>query len=334
MTETRFYDFFQDRVKANKSRLLFQKRDGWSWKQITWLDFNTQVNSIAAFMLDCGFTKESRVLIISPNTLERLFVESSLFLLGCCSVSAPSIVQVENIGEILNKEKINFVFVSNEDVLSRFKEVLESNKAIEKIFLFSKNSPGLHDKIVDYKSVVKFGFLKARKLKDELTEVFISVNPDTPAINFYSFNNEKMESKIITQKLLLNLLRLSCKELRFVTPEDSSFSYLASQGSFSELANFLPIFIGNRGAIAENKMDFLNDVLEVMPTVLFLSSEGIEWAVKCFSEQNGTVSLKEFFGGRLKYLFTDRDPEYKIKSSLIRDGISVIDLPELTVFSQ
>ena len=85
MEETRFYDFFENRIKENKSRLIFQKRDGWSWKQITWLDFNTEVKSIASFLLDFGFKKGDNVLIISPNTLECLFSESAIILLGGCS---------------------------------------------------------------------------------------------------------------------------------------------------------------------------------------------------------------------------------------------------------
>ena len=333
MTETRFYNFFENRIKDNKSKLLFQKRDGWSWKQITWLDFNTEVKSIAAFLLDFGFRKEDKVLIISPNTLKCLFVESAIFLLGGCSVPISFNIGTEKINTILDKEKVRFIFISNEGVLNSLKEKLDSNESVEKIFIFSDYRSGIKDDIINYRSVVKFGFLKAKKLKDELTEFFKSVSSNTPAVSFYSFHSERLQNKILTQRLFLELLHLTYKKLRFITPEDQSFSYITSSGSFSELVNFLPVFIGNRGAIAENKKDFFTDVLEVMPTIMFLSQEGMEQSVKYLNKKNGLKSLKKSFGGRLKYVFTDREPEYSVKSRFISDSISVIDLPELATFS-
>lgn len=329
MNESTFYNFFQGRIKKNRSRLFFQKRDGWSWKQITWLDFNTEVNSIAAFLLDSGFRKENKVLIISSNTLERLFVESAIFLLGGCTVSIPCDVQVEEVAEVLNKEKIRFAFVGSNDILGTLKLTLQSNKFTEKIFLLSDHRLDLKDKIINYGSVIKFGFIKFKKLKDELTKLFISVSPDTPVISFYVFEDGKMKSKVLTQEFVLKLLRLSYKKLRFITPEDQSFSYLNSSGLFSELANFLPFFMENRAAIAGSEEDFYTDVLEIMPTVLFFSDECSKQVLNNFNEENGSGSLRKSFGGRLKYIFTDREPEYLVKSRFIKESISVIALPEL-----
>ena len=333
MAETRFCDFFEKRIKDNKSKLLFQKRDGWSWKQITWLDFNAEVKSIASFMLDFGFNKEDKVLIISPNTLECLFVESAIFLLGGCSIPVPFHVGIDKIDEIINRERVKYVFLSNEGVLNNLRERLDSNKNIEKIFLFSDYKSDIEDKIVNYKSLVKFGFLKAKKLKDELTKFTETVSSDVPAVNFYHFDTDQPENKILTQEVFLELLYITYKKMRFITPEDQSFAYLTSSGSFSKLVNFLPVFIGNRGAIAENKNDFFMDVLEVMPTIMFLSQEGMERSVKYLNDRNGSVSIKKSFGGRLKYIFTDREPEHSVKSRFISDGISVIDLPELATIS-
>ena len=333
MPETRFYDFFENKIKENKSKLIFQKRDGWSWKQITWLDFNTEVKSIASFFLDFGFKKGDKVLIISSNTLECLFAESAILLLGGCSIPIPFNTATEKIEEILNKEKVRFIFLNNEGVLTNLNEILKTNKNIEKIFIFSDYKSEIEDKIINYKTLVKFGFLKSKKLKDELKEFSESVNSDIPAINFYNFDGDQPESKILTQELFLELLHLTYKKLRFITPEDQSYSYLTSSGSFSKLVNFLPVFIGNRGAIAENKNDFISDVLEVMPSVMFLSREGMERSVKYLNEKNGSGSLKKSFGGRLKYVFTDKEPEYSVKSRFISDGISVVDLPELATIS-
>ena len=333
MPETRFYDLFENKIKENKSKLLFQKRDGWSWKQITWLDFQTEVRSISSFLMDFGFEKGDRVLIISSNSLECLNVELSVYLMGGCTIPLSNDFDINNLEYILKKEKVKYVLIENEEVLAKTDKKLESKRSIRKIFVLSDYKSKIEDKVVNYKSLVKFGFLKAKKLKDELKEFTESVEPDMPAISFYDFKGEEPKNKILTQELFLELLQHAYKKIRFVTSDDQLYSYLTSSNSFSKLANFFTILIGSIAAIAENKKDFFRDVLEVMPTVMFLTKEGMERSVEHLSRTSGSHALKKSFGGRLKYVITDSEPAHNVKNAFIGSGISVIELPELAVLS-
>ena len=54
MSERTIPELVINKVKEHGTRLLFQRRDGWSWKQITWLDFDREVKNIASFLLDAG----------------------------------------------------------------------------------------------------------------------------------------------------------------------------------------------------------------------------------------------------------------------------------------
>lgn len=333
MPETRFYDLFEKQIKENKSKLLFQKRDGWSWKQITWLDFQTEVRSISSFLMDFGFEKGDRVLVISSNSLECLNVELSVYLLGGCTVPLSTEFEMSDLEYILKKEKIKYVFIEDEKVLAKTEKKLVSKRGIKKIFVLSDYKSKIEDKIVNYKSLVKFGFMKAKKLKDELKEFNESVEPDTAAISFYDFSGEKPKNKVLTQEVFLDLLQHAYKKMRFVTADDQSYSYLTSSNSFSKLVNYFTIFIGSIAAIAENKKDFFSDVLEVMPTVMFLTSDGMERSVDHLSKTNGTHALKKSFGGRLKYVITDSEPANNVKNAFVGSGISVIELPELASLS-
>ena len=333
MPETRFCDLFESKIKDNKSKLLFQKRDGWSWKQITWLDFETEVRSIASFLMDFGFEKGDRVLVISSNSLECLNVELAVYLLGGCIVPLSTGFETEDLEYILKKEKIKYAFLENEEVLAKTDKKLTSKRTIKKIFVLSDYKSKIEDKVVNYKSLVKFGFMKAKKLKDELKEFTWEVEPSSDAVSFYDFNGEKPKNKVLTQEVFIELLQHAYKKMRFVTADDQSFAYLTSSNSFSKLVNFYSIFIGSIGAIAENKKDFFSDVLEVMPTVMFLTKEGMERSVEHLSKTNGTHQLKKSFGGRLKYVITDSEPAHNVKNAFIGSGISVIELPELAALS-
>lgn len=335
MNSKTFHHLLENRISDYKSRLLFQKRDGWSWKQITWLDFQTEVKSIASFLLDMDFKKGDKALIISTNSLECLFSEAAIFILGGISVPLSIDKQSENIDFILKDEDIRFVFVGDEETLKKYLSSSDKANDPEKIFIFSDYRTKPEDKIINYRNLVKFGFLKGKKLKDRLSEFSSSVSPDLPAFYFYSLNKqEKAVAKIMTQEIFLKLLQITNKKLRFLSNEDQSYSYLPSSDSFSKLINFLPVYIGSRGAIAETKKDFFSDVLEVMPTVMFLTKAGLEKKHKHLNNStNGSRSLKKFFGGRLSYIFTDSSPGHETRSSFVSSGISIIELNELTIFS-
>ena len=331
MSSKTLYSFIKKRVDENKSRLFLQKRDGWSWKQITWLDFQTEVRSIASFLFDFGFSQGEKVVVISPSSLECLCAECAIFSLGGISIPISVEEGEENLISVFNDSSPRIIFVEDEKTLN----ILTSSKVnldgVEKIFVFEDYKGEIDNKIVSYANVVKFGFLKSKKLKDDIENISSNLSPDITTFSFYNFNGgNRLETKQISQEMFIKLLQVTIKKLKFITKEDQFYSFLPSSSSFSKFANFLPVYIGNRGAIAGNKKDFFSDVLEVMPTIMFLSKEILQ-ELNGYEDING--SIKKFFGGRLKYIFTDSFPGHEIKNMFISSGVSIIELNELTTYN-
>jgi len=331
MTENKFHKILENKVKENKSRLIFQKKDGWSWKQITWLDFDSEVRSIASYLLDLGFSCGDRVLIISPNGLDCIFTECAVLLLGGICIPLSENEKEENIEYILSNNNIKYVFLSDETLLSELSDFFEKFEDIEKIFTFSDSRFSPESKVISFKNVIKFGYLKRKKLNDTINEQAESINPESPAIELYCFR-EGTESKIITQEMFIKLMELVNKKLRFISKEDQFYSLLSNSNSFSRLVSFLPVYTGSRGAMAAYPKDFLKDVKEIMPTIIFLSHDTLEKLAGDSSvNNNGSSSLKKNLGGRVKYIFTDVTPAFSAKSSFFTSGISIIELNELAL---
>lgn len=329
MTDKIFHKILDKRIHEHKSRLLFQKRDGWSWKQITWLDYDSEVRSIASYLLDLGFSKGDHVLIVAPNGLECTFVESAVLLLGGICIPVSEDEQEKNIKYILNDNDIRFVFASNEHIAGRISNSLESTNGIDKIFTFSDTKFDAESQVVSYKNVVKFGFLKRKKLNDTINELSEDLSPLDNAFKIYSFRDSPL-SRTITHEMLIKLMDLANKKLRFITSEDQSFSLLSNSDSFSRLVSFLPLYIGNRGAMAAYEQEFYKDVKEIMPTIMFLSSDTLHRVYEGYENHNNDAkSLKDIFGGRVRYVFTDYLPVLSVKSRFIDSGISIIELNEL-----
>ena len=328
MNENNFYNLLIGKVKKYKSKLIFQRRDVWSWKQITWQDLNEEIKNISCFLMNLGFKKGDLILFNSANTLESLIFEYASFLLGCISIPVKNDKEIIKILDnteddyyLLSdtKECVNFI-LSNDSLCRR----------IKKSFITTNEKIDIKEHCINYQNILKFGFLKRKKLGDKLEETFISISSESVSTIFYEFKGKSI-SKInkFSQEKIINLLKVTQKKLKFIAEEDQTFAYLPKRDSFSKFINLLNLQIGNRGAIASNLKDFYDDVLEIMPFIIYLSGTQLKQIIDEF-KTNSLGSIKNNFGGRLKYVLTDNPPSNQVKIDLKKEGITVIELNQLT----
>lgn len=329
MDERNFRNFLAQRTKENGSRLLFQKKDGWSWKQITWPDLVTEVESIACFLLNSGFSTGSRIIVLSPNTLACLFFELAVFVLGGTCLPARSMKEA---GEVLASSSGNCFFLcASADEARELAGNPALGEKIEKIFLTVNEKIPVEEKTVSYSNVVKFGFLGRKKLRDEISAIGSSVKENSPAVIFDA-GAAAAESRSFSHGDILDLLRLSEQELGEISIEDQTFSYLPGCGSFSKFANLLNLQTSARGAIAEGAEDFFADVPEIMPVMLFLPCAEIENVVNGLRGENGSArNLRSDLGGRIRLLLTDVLPPEGTRDLLLSQDIPVVRLGSLSV---
>ena len=329
MKERNFRNFLVEKTKKNGSRLVFQKKDGWSWKQITWPDLLTEVESIACFLLNSGFSPGSRIIVLSPNTLACLFFELAVFTLGGICLPARNMKEAR---AILENSSGNCFFLSaSADDARELADDPALGEKIEKAFLSVNERIPVEEKTVNYSNVVKFGFLSRKKLKDEITAIGSSVKEDSPAVIFDA-GADPGGGNSFSHGDMLDLLRLSEKELGEISIEDQTFSYLPGCSSFSKFANLLNLQTSARGAIAEGPEDFFADVPEIMPVMLFLPGAEIENVVNSLRGENGSAKkLRSDLGGRIRLLLTDSLPPEGTRDMLSAQNISVVKLSSLSV---
>ncbi|MGH7886024.1 MAG: hypothetical protein ACRENO_10060, partial [Thermodesulfobacteriota bacterium] len=281
-----------------------------------------------SFLLDLGFKKENKVIFYSANTLESLFFELAVFLLGGITIPVNRFSDINKI--VASSEDSYYIFSDKPEIIDHIVKDDLLNNRITKGFIVTDEKINIEDKFLNYLNVVKFGFLKRKKLKDTLDEHSKSISQEATATIYYKFDeNENPKAQIFSQEKIINLLKVIQKKLKFVTEESQSFSYLPATDSFSRFANILNIQIGNRGAIAANMQDFFDDVREVMPHIVFLTKNQLEIIVK--ELKYAGESIKEHLGGRSKYIFSDTMPGDGIKTDLVKNGITVIELNQLAL---
>jgi len=331
MSEKTIPELVENRSKEHGTRLLFQRRDGWSWKQITWLDFDREVKNIASFLMDAGFKTGDRALIVSSNSLDAIATEIAIYHLGGVLVPLSQKEDLDNIKEVANDLGAKIIFIEDDALLNDIVNILDELKSVEKI-IFYPDVRIKHERITNFKMVLKSGLMKRKKLHDELDKVSKSIGPDSLAAIF--INSEKNGSGTeVSQGALIEILGGASHKYSQIGIEDQSFSYMTTASPYSKFINYLTLFMGTRAAVAESRKDFYEDILEVMPTILFETKSGLDAIYeKSMSNLNGISrekKLRKDLGDRIKYVFTDFMPGKEVENLFLSSGVEFLEVPEL-----
>lgn len=317
MSENTIPELIEKRVKDRGTRLLFQRRDGWSWKQITWLDFDREVKNIASFLMDLGFGKGDRALLASANTLEAILTEIAVYHLGGTVVPLSRGTGASRIKEASRELEVKFVFIEDPGLLDDIGDVLEELPGVLRATFF-QGVKTKNEKVLNFRSILKLGLMKRKKLQDELKKVSDEIDADAPAAIFLNPEKSGGKSDEITQGDIMSTLKLISSKTNGIGDEDQSFSYISSASPYSKIINYLTLYIGTRAATAESREDFYQDIREVMPTMLFETSEGLEGLYKkSVASLDGLTpekKLRKDLGSRVSYIFTDTLPASDIES--------------------
>jgi long-chain acyl-CoA synthetase len=320
------------RIKKYGGKLLFQHKDGWSWKQITWLDFEKSIKDIASFLMSLGFAPGSTALIVSENRTESLYAEFAICLLGGISIPIAEDEAQDAIVRIARDLKSRFIFTGRESTLNKLRNIKGEIPSLVKIISFSDTNIAKDEKIIPFRGLLKFGSIKRKGLEDELAKTAKSVLPDSPVTIFYSFNSDKkIDRKEVTHRDLVEAICVASERLSFINGEDQAFSYLPSVSSFEKFVNYLGIYMGIRIAVAKTREDFFEDILELKPTVLFGTKSGIENIYSKILLEKGSPNqkLRTALGSRVKYILIDSMPRGEIKNLFSKSDISLIEISEI-----
>lgn len=332
-SETTIPTLIENRTSKYRGKLLLQKRDGWSWKQITWLDFDKDVKSVACFLLDWDFNYGDAVLIISGNRLESLLTEFAVYHLGGVMIPVGRNEVAERIPEIAKHYDVKFIFVEDVGGLSSVLDLSEKISNLKRIVVFSGTDGANDPRVIQFKSLIKFGVLKRKKLDDDLRKISSNLSSKSVACVFPNsgFQGAGGKGEITHQKIVHSLKRAS-EKLCNINEEEQTYSYLPSVGPYEKIISYLAIYMGFRMVIAETREDFFENILEVKPTIIYETQRGLEGILSKHLEKNRIADprvLMRELGGRASHVITDSMPRDEIRELIRTAGISLIELPEI-----
>lgn len=332
-SETTIPKLIDNRISKYSGKLLLQRKDGWSWKQITWLDFDRDVKSVACFLLDLDFNHGDAVLIISGNRIESLVTEFAVYRLGGVMIPIVRNRAAERIPEIAKDYDVKFIFVEDASGLNSALEVSERMSNLRRIIVISGVEGRNDRRVIQFKSLIKFGMLKRKQLEDDLRRIASNLPSKSVACVFYNYGKQAADGKReITHENIITCLNWVSERLINISEEEQTYSYLPSVSPYEKIINYLAIYIGFRMVVAETREEFFEDILEVKPTIIYETQSGLEEILSKHLGKNRIADshlLRKELGGRANHIIIDKFPREEIKELIRSAGITLIELPEM-----
>jgi hypothetical protein len=240
----------------------------------------------------------------------------------------------ERIIGVANELRPRFVFLEKGEIGAAAEGVLDSLQhlgSVNRIIVFPDTGVP-DDRVLNFKAVLKFGLMKRKKLEDELAGIYKNISPEHPAALFLRPGTDNARTVEVSEGDLMESLRNVSHRCPRLDAEDQSFSYMREASPFAKFVNYLTLYQGGRAAVAEGRKDFYQDIVEVMPTVLFETKAGLEEICgKSLRGLNGRQPGKKLMadlGNRVKLILTDSIPGGETGMLLRSTGASLVEITE------
>jgi long-chain acyl-CoA synthetase len=135
METTRIFDILDlyrqpKRINAEA----FGKRVNEQWISITSNDYLLAVEQLSLGFLELGIKKGDKIATILKNAPEWNYIDMALLQIGAVQVPIYPTISNANYSFIFNDAEVRFVFVTDQSIYDRLKDVLPNNETIESVF--------------------------------------------------------------------------------------------------------------------------------------------------------------------------------------------------------
>ncbi|NHM29235.1 AMP-dependent synthetase/ligase [Neobacillus terrae] len=249
----------------------FPDKDAFLWKNqgsyqgITYAAFWEKVRLVAAGLAHFGITKNDKVAILSENNPNWPISDLAIMSLGAVSVPIHSTLPPDQISYILNNADCKFIFVQDEEHLSKLKE----NRSM-------RISMAVYDSLQTLSEtdiVLSLDYLMLQGSKNPFPNwegTFNDITRDDLATIIHtSGTTGAPKGAMLTHGNLLSNVEGVQFWVLEARPTDILLSHLPLSHVFERMAGqFMPLSVGSTIAYAEGIDKVQQNLLEIRPTVL------------------------------------------------------------------
>jgi long-chain acyl-CoA synthetase len=267
MLESSLPEMVRTRAARYGSRTALKVKRFGAYQDISWRDFQAQVEEIALGLLDLGVEPGDRVALLSPNRPEWAMADLAILSVGAATVPIYATLTPEEVAYLLTHSGSQMVFVSDPEMMTKI--VGCQDKLGLKVVLFDAPYRVSGPRVWWLGELRGLGRTSGESHRQTLEERRQRISSSTLASIIYTSGTTGIPKGVMLShgNFLSNCE--ATRQILSIQEEDLFFSFLPLSHVFERMAGYyFPLFVGAAIAYAEDLDSVPENLLEVQPTLM------------------------------------------------------------------
>lgn len=247
-------DFYYHALKNQPKADAFTQKENGKWVSLSSQELIDKAILFSKGLLDLGVKKGDRIAVISNNRIEWHLTDLAIQQIGAVNVPVYSNINPEDYNYILNDCGAKLVFLSDEEILNKIKQIKDQVPSLEKIYTFNPIQGEAH-----YSEL-----LKSASTVD-IEELRNSVGGDDLATLIYtSGTTGNPKGVMLTHKNFISNVLASEPRLP-IAKDQKALSFLPLCHVFERMLDYLYIYKSVSIYYAESMDTIADNLKEIQP---------------------------------------------------------------------
>ena len=301
------------------------------WNTYTWNDFARRVQGLSNGLMGLGLQKGDKVIVVSDNTPEVMFMTSALQMCGAIPVPLNANASVRLLVHVIKNLNIQYAYAHDQQQVDTLLEAQEQSHTLKHIFYTHPRGLASYDQdlLQDIEKIRARGDERAASHSDTYKSAVNALAADDTAFIFLS-SGTGVEPKLVPLSYtnMLHIARYIAKVEKINEHDELlSFMPIAMPASFiyGQAASLL---CGFCVSYPESSETVLENLREIGPTLFFASAHVYKYITTL-------IHNRMTFAGKLTYKLYDRYYESAQvgESSIIGDLLITAPIKNVYGFS-
>lgn len=319
MEVTRTFDIIEWNIEKYPREAAMSGKRGNDWFHYSTEDFRDYSNWVSYGLMALGLKKGEKVATITGNRPEWNFVDMGLSKAGMIHVPIYPTIGPDEYEYIFKHSEVKVIFISNNGIYKRIKDVLAKMKDIKAIYSFDEV-----EGVKSFEEILEAGRKNEAKFKDEVETIKAGIKPEDLLTIIYTSGTTGQPKGVM---LSHNNLVSNFKAINDIHPfgyGDKAMSFLPLCHVYERMVNYHFYYKGisisyveNMGLITEYIKVVKPNVMTAVPRLLEKVYDGI---INKGKNLSGIKKSLFFWAVNIghKYELSGKSIFYKIKLGIAR----------------
>jgi long-chain acyl-CoA synthetase len=228
-----------------------------NWQKISSVKVKELVDNFSLGLLKMGFKQEDKFAIISNNRSEWNIIDFGILQIGGIDIPIYPTMTGEEYTYIFNDSEVKLVFVSDQELFKKVRNVMPKTKSVQDVFTFDKVEGAKH-----WSEILN---CSDKLLEERLKSIENTIEPAKPATIIYTSGTTGIPKGVVLshENIISNILSLI--DIMPMNYKHRMMSFLPICHIFERTSIYFYLTLGSAIYYAENIETIIENFQEVKP---------------------------------------------------------------------